>query len=913
MTTASLQIDTSVGTAPGTHTMATNSPAFETTLISYANKILKYKSPSSAHIDASLAPYVTAILRAALSNLSQTDLDDLQSESSSALGARIDTIAEYEALVELLMEQCEMTSIDAHSALNSIARAIQTGEFQYFGNRHRSLSLSMNMSALHHQDYRKNSFNSNLVGNGVMPYRGFGSGNSNSIGKFRSKSMGAENDYYCQDDAIRLLGDMLKENMESAEFGMGYGMSSDAQLPPGTSNRRHRSSLDATMSNCTLPHWSVAKRQDSAAPLGGVRNAIEEEPSFFLEEDEAPYEETPRKTPLAQIISDGLSGSDCNITPSANFLTGGLSPFLTDEEKKVAEDLKNLAAPTFSFTPLKQDQLIPIDLLGVIDDPSTPSNDLSKQKVGGNISGTTGPVNDEVKYSGPVSSEDDDGQKIPFVGTPMKSGVEKNITRILPFDTVASPHLVRSESVPTPQAKLNLSGKGQRKGKKKDNDLAAALFSRPRSMSITYDERSPKLKPMAPPSASKIGMSGLKNCSADVLRTHSIPALFQKQLESAIEILLAMNYDIGRDAAHEAALVSNADVNVAQHVIDGALSAPPVCRHMLNDGCYRSDCHFSHDVDGHTCLFWLRGRCGKVNSCRFMHGFSEKLLDGVTVDFRNAPQDRDEEPTTLVLPPAQSLLTKPIAIKTGNLVQHNMKASFSFSNSNETRGMSSSPRVSFAESAGGVTRTGSLSDTETLGSSIEQNKFPLSHSPTGPTPTPTPIPTEAKSSPPSTFSFASIASKGYSKQSFFNTSKPPLELSGIANALVDSKKTVKIPQNLWTASQNRASGAFHISDPIARYKEVSTTVQRADVVDLHFQSVKTFPAVLSSIMPVKLKDHGEVWIVTGSGHHVSRSSHQKGGGVLENAVIGWLVSNDYNYSRGKDKNGFGGAVLVHGR
>ena len=913
MTTASLQIDTSVGTAPGTHTMATNSPAFETTLISYANKILKIKSPSSANIDTSLAPYVTTILRAALSNLSQTDLVDLQSESSSALGARIETIAEYEALVELLMEQCEMISDDAHSALNSIARAIQTGEFQYFGNRDRSLSLSMNISALHHQMRRKNSFNTNLVGNGVMPYRGFGSGNANSMGKFRSKSMGAENDYYCQDDAIRLLGDMLKENMASENFGMGDGITSDAQLGTGMAKSSHRNSLESTMSNSTLPDWSVAKRQDSP-DLGGVGNVIEEEPSFFLEEDEAPYEETPTKTSLAQIFSDGMYGGDSNVTPAANFLTGGLSPFLTDKEKKVAEELKNLAAPTFSFTPLKQDQLIPIDLLGVIDDPSTPANDLSKQQVSGDIRGTTDQVKDEVKCMDPVSSEDDDGQNTEPDYTPTKSGDGNNdITRILPFDTIASPLLVRSESVPTPQAKPNLSGKGQKKGKKKDNDLAAALFSRPRSMSISYDERSPKLKPMAPPSASNIGMSGLKNCSVDALMTHSIPALFQKQLESAIEILLAMNYDVGRDASHEAALVSNADVNVAQHVIDGALSAPPVCRHMLNDGCYRSDCHFSHDVDGHTCLFWLRGRCGKGNSCRFMHGFSEKLLDGVTVDFRSAPQNREEELTTIVLPPAQSSSTKPIAIKTGNLVQHNVRASFSFSNSLETRGLSSSPRVSFAETAGCVSRPGSLSDTGTLGSSIEQSKSPLSDSPTGPTPTPAPTPTEPKSSPPSTFSFASIASKGYSKQSSFNKSKLPLELSGMANALVDSKKTVKIPQNLWTASQNRASGAFHISDPIARYKEVSTTVQRADVVDLHFQSVKTFPAVLSNVMPGKLKDHGEVWIVTGSGHHVSRSSHQKGGGVLENAVIGWLVSNDYNYSRGKDKNGFGGAVLVHGR
>jgi len=809
--------------------------------------------------------------------------------------------------MELLMEQCEMESNNADSALTSIAKAIHTGEFQDFENRHRSLSLSMNTRTMH-----RSSFSSTLVGNGVMSCRGFGGANNHSMGKFRSKSMGAENDYYCKDD---LLGDLLKENMECADDGV----SSDSPIGAGMGKMRQRDSLDSTMTNnSTLPDWSVANRQDSPDQVG-VGNAIEEEPSFFLEEDE----ETPVKTPLNGINSSGDTGSGCNLAPAENFLMSGLSPFLTDEEKKVAEGLKNLPAPTFSFTPLKQDQLIPIDLLGVIDDPSTPANDLSTQKLSSGDSGATDLADGEAKDndSAPCEYEEDKKTLSTVTAeaehTPMKNmDDKKDFVKRIALDTIMSPLLVRAQSnilerLPSasglnPQSKLNLSGKGK-KGYKKDNDLATTLFSRPRSRSISYDERSPKLKPMAPPSASKIGMAGLTNCSADALMTNSIPALFQKQLDSAVEILLAMNYDVCRDASYEAALVSNADVNVAQHVIDGVLSAPPVCRHMLNDGCYRSDCHFSHDVDGHTCLFWLRGRCGKGNSCRFMHGFSEKLLDGVNIDFRNAPQGRGEEPSTYVLPPAQSTPTKPIAIKTGNLVHHNIKASFSLSNSLETRGFPQSPRVSFAESTGRLSRTGSLSDGGTLGSSVEQTSSPLSNSPLGPTPK------VVTSSPPTTFSFASIASKGYSKQSSFNKSKATTEQSGIGKALVENKKIVRIPQNLWTASQNRASGAFHISDPIARYKEVSTTVQRADVLDLHFQSVKTFPAVLSNILPGKLKEHGEIWIVTGSGHHVSRSSHQKGGGVLENAVIGWLVFNDYNHSRGKDKNGFGGAVLVHSR
>ena len=71
--------------------------------------------------------------------------------------------------------------------------------------------------------------------------------------------------------------------------------------------------------------------------------------------------------------------------------------------------------------------------------------------------------------------------------------------------------------------------------------------------------------------------------------------------------------------------------------------------------------------------------------------------------------------------------------------------------------------------------------------------------------------------------------------------------------------------------------------------------------------------MLEAVLPEKLRDHGEVWIVTGSGHHVNRTSHQKGGGVLENSLIGWLTTNDYEITKGRDKNGHGGAVLVHGK
>ena len=82
------------------------------------------------------------------------------------------------------------------------------------------------------------------------------------------------------------------------------------------------------------------------------------------------------------------------------------------------------------------------------------------------------------------------------------------------------------------------------------------------------------------------------------------------------------------------------------------------------------------------------------------------------------------------------------------------------------------------------------------------------------------------------------------------------------------------------------------------------------MIDLHYQSTKTFGVVLAQVLPEKLKEYDSVWVVTGSGHHVGSKTHQKGGGALESAVLSWLSTEGYDFVRGRDRNGHGGAVLV---
>lgn len=603
----------------------------------------------------------------------------------------------------------------------------------------------------------------------------------------------------------------------------------------------------------------ITEGQVSESPLGSGSGG-DDPPGFLLDEEQYPQHSTHQD--LGTNMDTKLSGQEAS---DGSFPCGA-------------------GANGISATPLKPDRLIPVDLLGVLDDPSTPAVVIKTDK-----------------------SEE-------------PAEVEKTDTP--PKDSMA---LLAS--------KRSHMGKGRKKSKAQASDLAAVLFrpSRSRSNSTISEKKSPKLRPLAGPPP---GFLGSTLSSSPHMQGLGMSALLQQQMDSATQILMSMNVDLGEEAAAEAALVSNADVNIAQYVLDGAMTAPPVCRHMLNNACYRSDCQFSHDVEGHTCLFWLRGRCGKGASCRFLHGFSEKLLDGIKADFLPEHHRAEELPET-----SSPCNTQSIPIKTTNLVEHNMRAPYishsrdsQFSSSYESPydlqlpaagafGMSSSP-FSLSHLAGGSPSNTSILESamqppKTLGNTEEMEEQPETTTNTVDT--------------SSSFSFANVAAKKCINKSMatsngrvssnsgdgagalgatLNAYSAPHRGSESSNRKV---KTVKIPQNLWNASHNRDSNVFHISDPLQRYHEVSASQPRHDVIDLHFQSLKTFPVVLSTILPEKFLDHKEVWVVTGSGHHVGQSTHQKGGGVLENAVLSWLSGQGYEFYRGKDRNGFFGAVLVKRR
>ncbi|GKY99754.1 hypothetical protein MPSEU_000929300 [Mayamaea pseudoterrestris] len=156
--------------------------------------------------------------------------------------------------------------------------------------------------------------------------------------------------------------------------------------------------------------------------------------------------------------------------------------------------------------------------------------------------------------------------------------------------------------------------------------------------------------------------------------------------------------------------------------------------------------------------------------------------------------------------------------------------------------------------------------------------------------------------------FAAIASQGFSQASFAAPANlDQMQAKRLQPATIP---TVPIPQNLWNPHENRDSSVFFINDPMERYLQILKSVRRNDVIDLHFQSTKTFSAVLSNVLPAKLETMSSVWIVTGTGHHVGSQTDQKGGGALEAAVLDWLQVEGYNVYKGRDRNGQGGAILI---
>jgi hypothetical protein len=571
------------------------------------------------------------------------------------------------------------------------------------------------------------------------------------------------------------------------------------------------------------------------------------------------------------VVTSVLPFSERTITttngPSGLYAGGGLDSFrsmkihLPDTTAFTATTTgENTDSSVGGPSPLKPDNLIPIDLMGVLDDPSPNHSDELRRHDSSQIQQQQQQV-----YQFQMPSQTNFQQQMLNQQQYSQLHDEHDAIKQSSRTNEDFPPLGASTEKPK---KIKIGGsKKSSHGKTKqhsDKDLAATLFrpARPRQNSIESEEASSHQQRSRGSSIASTTMTSNLDDGSGGCGNNNI--FFQQQLNSCVEILLSMNQDLSEEAAYQAGLMANTDFNLAQHIIDSALTAPPICRHMLSDGCYRSDCTFSHDVDGHTCLFWVRGRCGKGSTCKFFHGFNEKVLNDIG--------------TSTVTTTSQYYSTSNAGSSHATTQNNSMATSSRYP-------PYLYPSPTCPPSASGPSSMNDFGNPSLLPSSTWQR---------------------LDSSAETSFSFVNIASKGYEKNQFSGAPSPTLssnKLSGFP--------TVRIPQDLWNSHENRDSAIFFVAEPLERYRQVNTSVQRSDIIDLHFQSNKTFHVVLSVILPLKLNEINQVWIVTGTGHHVGTKTHQKGGGALEQAVIQWLKDEKYDFTRGKDRNGLGGALLVN--
>lgn len=125
---------------------------------------------------------------------------------------------------------------------------------------------------------------------------------------------------------------------------------------------------------------------------------------------------------------------------------------------------------------------------------------------------------------------------------------------------------------------------------------------------------------------------------------------------------------------------------------------------------------------------------------------------------------------------------------------------------------------------------------------------------------------------------------------------------------------VRLPDRLWIDAALRDAGAFHEREPLRRFALVNACHGLPGVLDLHFQSAASAPAVLDATLDAAVAAHGEAWVLTGSGHHVPTATHQARGGVLFEAVGAYLAEAApgaaWRHAAAKDRNGHFGAYRV---
>ena len=715
------------------HHHHTQCQAIEIAVDAHASRLLRQHSPPEACVDfSSLGPYVTECLRKSIAPSSSGGSGLLNgSKNGGGIGNSVEASSRNanakNDLIELLEGQCEMTRDTARMVIANIDRAVRTGDILVAGDDNKTFN---NNSSL-----RGYIIGGGGGGHGGMNMN-MSSGGGDTR-RTRSKSLGSEPLAYDVSFLGKILQDtMMMPSAHSSSTPVGADLSAafasaapnehnpiitspssgenatsaieDVSMgilrPPNgfdiipssttrsaafavnnpnkARNKQRSVTFDETQSstsflwyNNTAVGPAVVKEDDDVHfnPLGGILDALDFEEEGGHQQQEQQQEA--HNIMMESILETSFATVDSNKSDGHN-----------EKESKTAMTASSSVA---------------IDVQGGVNDGSLllPQCQMIFD------------LNEKVKASSPSSSSSPSSADFPTLGEACGDDTKS---------------LSRKQN--------GSSGKGRKSKKKKEaNDLAAALFrpSRSRSNSLMdHSNQRPRalslasssmLRPLsadagvfsAPSSGNGVGMGSLLSQSLEAVAAgnaniatnssesntaSSSPSPLinnninmQSEVNSTTELLLTLNSHLGTEAATLASQLTDGDLNLAQYLIEAARfdtssearscniannsnRRSRICRHELRGTCYRSDCPYSHDLGGVTCLFWLRGRC-RGESCRFMHGFAESLLDGISEGYLNEKREQDVRKE-------REKEEEGRKIQTGNLLQHNQWSAASAGSNN---------------------------------------------------------------------------------------------------------------------------------------------------------------------------------------------------------------------------------------
>jgi len=606
-----------------------SSQAVEIAIDAHATRLIQNNSSPEACVDSSLGPYITSILREAL--LTNNNPYTNNGATSTTVDETLSSLPEYESLIELLESQCMMELQVASHVIHEIARAITIGgRGEHIDNR----------STLGYNDKNYDYY----------PCNNSGGGNSPTDKRLRSKSLGAEKEldvnFLGKILETMTTGQIVQDNVNVASFNtcsLGY-----TSLDYQAISTLPQSQFDDAAFPQHPPVTNVfvnennnnnSSNSSSSALLSKDRQDRNQRHVSFDETYATPYDNNSPQcrgesylgsTMLSSIDSSwqtdghGVDEAQACLGASLGFLD------LEEDEDDVPHEEKNPLTIEEENVQVKEATV----------ETRRGSNNGSVVVANGGASTTSEVINSELAQCHPVSGFPD-----PAPSSDNSGDVTVTTTSV--------------DKPPTNPKRGGASSK-KRSSKKEAEELVAALFvtnSRPRSNSLPLQVVSSG-GGGTPTTSYPYDKGAFSNKSSVSLAPTETSATTQSTdsaviIESTTEILLTMNYHLGHEAASMASQLSHGDLNLAQYLIEAARSMTSgngntcsynsygqrrrtrICRHELQGTCYRHDCPYSHDIAGVTCLFWLKGRCHHTDgsSCRFMHGFAESLLEGVSEDY----------------------------------------------------------------------------------------------------------------------------------------------------------------------------------------------------------------------------------------------------------------------------------------